>query len=403
MPSIVQQGSLNTTALVVPDLYVQIVPPSVINLNGIPTNVAGVIGTAQWGAVNTPVIVSDMASYARSFGAIQARKFDAGTAVALAVQQGAQNFRVVRVTDGTDTAAAAGILSNGMGLNARYTGTLGNAISYTVTVGSKAGSWKLTIYPPAGLGLPEVFDNLTGTGQAFYIAAVAAVNNGNAPLRGPSQWIVATIGVGTAAPTAVATPSFLGGGTDGASGVTATTLVGSDAIPRTGMYALRGQGCSLGMLADADDSTQWTTQAGFGLAEGVYMILTGPSGDTIANAVAVKATAGLDSYSAKLMFGDWLFWSDPVNAVLRLVSPQGFVLGRLANLSPEQSSLNKPLFGVVGSQKSGTPGSGAALTYSTAGDAGAVRRWHRPDLQPAARVAPTGACGLGTTPRPTRR
>jgi phage tail sheath protein FI len=55
-----------------------------------------------------------------------------------------------------------------------------------------------------------------------------------------------------------------------------------------------------------------------------------------------------------------------VNQVLRLVSPQGFVAGRLANLSPEQSSLNKPLYGVVGSQKSGTPGSGQSTAYSAA-------------------------------------
>ena len=58
------------------------------------------------------------------------------------------------------------------------------------------------------------------------------------------------------------------------------------------------------------------------------------------------------------MFGDWLWWSDQVNAMIRLVSPQGFAAGRLANLSPEQSSLNKQLYSVIGSQKSGTPGSG---------------------------------------------
>ena len=40
---IVQQGSINTTALVVPDLYVQIVPPQNLVLNGVPTNIVGVI------------------------------------------------------------------------------------------------------------------------------------------------------------------------------------------------------------------------------------------------------------------------------------------------------------------------------------------------------------------------
>ena len=66
------------------------------------------------------------------------------------------------------------------------------------------------------------------------------------------------------------------------------------------------------------------------------------------------------------MFGDWLWWSDQTNEVIRLVSPQGFVAGRLANLSPEQSSLNKPLYGIIGSQKSGTPGSGESASYSAA-------------------------------------
>ncbi len=92
----------------------------------------------------------------------------------------------------------------------------------------------------------------------------------------------------------------------------------------------------------------------------------GPSGDTIANAVAAKLVAGLDTYAVKLMFGDWVYWNDPTNAQVRLVSPQGFTAGRLANLSPEQSSLNKPLFGVVGTQKSGSPGAGTTASYSSA-------------------------------------
>jgi phage tail sheath protein FI len=130
------------------------------------------------------------------------------------------------------------------------------------------------------------------------------------------------------------------------------------------MYALRGQGCSIGVLADSDDPTQWVTQAGFGASEGVYMILTGPAGDTITDAVSVKLGAGLDSPSAKLMFGDWVYWSDQTNGVTRIVSPQGFVAGRLGNLSPEQSSLNKPLYSVIGTQRSGLPGSGQVATYS---------------------------------------
>ena len=366
---VVQSGSLNTTALVVPDLYVQIVPPQNLVLNGVPTNVVGVVGTANWGPVNQPVIVGSMADYARSFGSLQARKFDMGTQVATAVQQGAQAFRCVRVTDGTDTAASYALFYASGGypvlLAARYSGSLGNQIAVQLLPGSGAGTWRLTVGLPGQLA--ENFDNIAApTPALFWQNLVNAVNLGQGPLRGPSQLCVASLGsVVTAAPAVLVSQTLLNG-TDGVAGVAAAGLVGSDGLPRRGMYSLRGQGCSLMVLSDVDDPTTWSTQAGFAQQEGMYAILTGPSGDSIPTAVQVKQAAGLDSYSAKLMFGDWVYWSDPVAGTVRLVSPQGFVAGRLANLSPEQSSLNKPLYGVVGTQRAGVPGSGGTTGYSTA-------------------------------------
>jgi len=300
---IVQQGSINTTALVVPDLYVQIVPPQNLVLNGVPTDVVGVVGSAAWGPVGQPVIVATMTDYAASFGPVMPRKYDMGTQVATAVQQGAQSFRCVRVSDGTDTAASLTLPGIGFVFTALYSGSLGNQLAVTLATGSKAGTWRLTVAMP-GL-VPEVYDNIAGSGAGFWQALAAAVNAGQGPQRGPSAFVVANAGSATAAPAAFSY-SFSTGtpGTDGAAGVTAATLVGLDIVPRKGMYALRGQGCSIGVLADADDPTQYTTQEAFGLSEGVYMILTGPAGDTITNAVATKQSAGLDSYACKLMFGD---------------------------------------------------------------------------------------------------
>ena len=366
---IFQQGSLNTTSLVVPDLYVQIVAPQNLVLNGVPTNVIGMVGTATWGPVDQPVTVATMAEFSQSFGAVVARKFDLGTALAAAVQQGAGNFRCVRVTDGTDTAASCTLGAGGGGfamlLTARYSGSAGNSVTVSLAPASGAGKWRATLAKPGTL--PEVYDNLPApTPAAFWGAFVSAINQGSGPLRGPSQLVAATLGGVTGTPPTALALQALGGGTDGASATTTATLVGQDTLPRTGMFALRGQGCGLGVLADADDATQWTTQAEFGLSEGIYMILTGPAGQAIADAVAAKQEAGLDAYSAKLMFGDWIYWNDQSNGLMRLISPQGFVAGRLGNLSPEQSSLNKPLYSVVGSQRSGTPGSGQTATYSDA-------------------------------------
>ena len=329
----------------------------------------GVVGTASWGPVNQPVIVGTMADYARSFGPIQARKYDMGTPVATAVQQGAQAFRCVRVTDGSDAAASCPLLFSTSGypmlLTARYSGSLGNSIVVQIGSGSAAGTWRLTVGLPGQLA--ESFDNLEApSAAAFWQNLANAVNLGQGPLRGPSQLVVASLGTAPNTAVAAAGPQTLTSGSDGAGGVSAATLVGSDGLPRQGMYALRGQGCSLLVLSDVDDATTWTIQAAFAQEEGCYVILTGPSGDSIPNAVSVKQGAGLDSYSAKLMFGDWVYWSDPVAGTVRLVSPQGFVAGRLANLSPEQSSLNKPMYGVVGTQRAGVPGSGGATGYSTA-------------------------------------
>lgn len=362
--TIYQYGTLNTTALVVPDLSVQIVPPQTTLLNGVPTNIVGVVGTASYGPVNTPTICAGVQDYSKLFGPIQARTFDAGTPIATASVQGANNFRVVRVTDGTDLAATLVLLSNCLTLTARYTGSFGNTIITQIASGTAANSFKLIVTLPGAQ--PEVFDNIVGSGNALWVAMANAVNNGLSPLRGASQIVTATAGVGTTAPT-LNSSANLTGGTDGASGVTATTLIGVDvAGARTGIYALRGQGCSLGVIADLTAYANWTTVAALGLSEGIYFIVSGPAGETIASATANKTSAGLDSYAVKLMLGDFCYWNDPVNGYTRLVSPCGFAAGRLANLSPEQSSLNKPVYGIAGTQKGGLPGSGQLQTYSSA-------------------------------------
>ena len=187
---------------------------------------------------------------------------------------------------------------------ALYTGSLGNQIALALGSGLKAGSWRLTVALPGGA--PGVDDNIGGTGADFWQNLAAAVNDGQGVQRGPSQIVVANAG-GSAMEPAPFAWTFASGpaGSDGAS-VSTAALVGVDTVPRQGMYALRGLGCSIGLLADGDDPTQWLTQARFALSEGIDMILSGPAGDSITNALLVKQAAGLDTYACKLMFGDWI-------------------------------------------------------------------------------------------------
>lgn len=344
---IVQSGSINTTSLLVPDLYVQIVPPSVTLLNGVPSNIVGVVGAATWGPVNSPTPIGGMADYARLFGSIQNRKYDLGTAIAAAVLQGANNFRAVRVTDGTDVAATIVVLTNCITFTSLYTGTLGNSTTVTLAAGSAASTQKATVAMPGQV--PEVFDNIPGSANAFWVNLANAINLGQSGVRGPSKMIVATAGAGATA--ATLTTYTLATGTDGATTITSTVLLGVDTGSRTGMYALRGAGCSIGVLADNDTYTSWSTMLAFGLAEGIYMIVAGASGESVSTAVTNKATAGVDSYGMKVMLGDWCYFNDTVNGLVRAISPTGFAAGRLANLSPEQSGLNKAIFGIAGTQK----------------------------------------------------
>lgn len=371
MGIITQSGTLNTASLVVPDLYVQIQTNGSTSLSGAQTNVIGVVGTASWGPVNTPLVFGTSAERIVAFGPMQMSQFDLATVVSTAILQGASSFVGVRVTDGTDAAASAALLADENGttypvlLSARYTGTSGNTITAALSAGSALNTWKLTVSMPNSI--PETFDNIAvgSTPADFWAALVSAVNNGVSNARGPSNIVVAALGSETSvAPTAIANIT-LANGKDGNTGVVAENLVGTDGITRTGMYALRGQDCSIGVLSGVTDSSTWSTQVAFGVAEGLYMISGGPAGQAISDALASRTSAGVDSYALKVMFGDWIYWYDSENSLTRLVSPAGFVAGRLASLSPQLPSLNKQLYGIVGSQKSGLTSTGQTLTYSS--------------------------------------
>lgn len=346
---VVQAGSINTAALVIPDVYVQIQQPPLV-INGLPTNILGVVGSASWGPVNSPVVLGDLRAAVLNFGAPNNRKYDLVTGIWAAALQGANNFRAVRVTDGTDVAASIAVQTNCITFTAKYTGTLGNSLQVTIGAGSQANTQKVTVALPGYV--PEVFDNIGSglSGNPLWVAIASAINNGLSAARGASQLVVATAGAGTAAPTAQG--YNMTGGTDGATTITGSVLIGQDTVPRKGMYCLRNTGASVAFLADCDDSTTWAAQLAFGLSEGIYMQLVGPAGDTINNASSTKSTAGIDGYDVKVLFGDWIYFNDSINGLIRLISPQGFAAGRLANLSPEQSALNKQLYGIVGTQKS---------------------------------------------------
>lgn len=396
-----QYGVLNTTALTVPDLYVQIVPPQIISLNGVPSNVVGIVGTASWGAVNNAVVAGSYGQYAALFGPIQARRYDMGTVLTIAQQQGAANFRCVRVTDGSDVATSLTI-TGGITLTAFYTGSLGNSTTVSFAAASGGTGSKVTVACP-GL-VTEVFDNIVPGTLSAWAAIAAAINNGLPNGTPASKILIASGAAATGSPALQSYSLAAGGagttstaGTDGAAAVTATTLVGVDGAgsARSGMYSLRGQSCGAIGLADCAASAAWSAQAAFGISEGAYMVDTGPSGDTIGNAVATLAGSGARGSWLKMMFGDWLWWTDPVNGFVRLVSPLGFVLGQLGASAPNQATLNKQLFGIVASQRSGLNSGASTGTYSAAELGSLVGGGWDVITNPGAAAVPIWTCRTG--------
>jgi hypothetical protein len=349
-------GSLNTAALQAPDLYIQVVPPKTRYINGVPTDILGVVGVADWGPVNSATLIGSPGDVTQRFGTQSVRKYDLCTALAVSIQGGATNIRAVRVTDGTDTAATSTLKDTaaavGATLTAFYTGTLGNSLTATLAAGTASASWKLTVSLPGVL--PEVFDNIAGTGLALWQNIVSAVNNGQSGVRGPSQLVIATVGATTLAPVANTQTIAFTAGTSGNATITDAVLIGVDGVTgttRKGMYALRGSGSQVANLVDVTDSTQWPAMLTYGLSEGCYMVTQGAAGASYVTVSAALATAGCDSYALKVMVGDWVYWQDQVNGQQRMIAPATFAAAKIASLSPNQSALNKPITNAVSTQR----------------------------------------------------
>lgn len=252
-------------------------------------------------------------------------------------------------TSTTMAGGAAAIV--GVTITAKYTGSLGNNLFATLSSGSKANTFKVVI-SMKGFS-PEVFDNIAGTGNALWLAIAAAINNGNSTVRGPSNLAIASAGVGTAAPASAATTFALTGGTDGATTITTSVLVGTDVVPRTGMYCLRNTAVSKAMICDLSDSTSFSTQLALASDIACEFIMCTAAGDTISNADTELQTAGIDDFNVSCLFGDWVYFLDSLNGVpMRLISPQSCKLGILCALSPEESALNKEIKGIIGTQRS---------------------------------------------------
>jgi hypothetical protein len=265
----------------------------------------------------------------------------AGNSIALA-----KSSTVITLSGATLT-GGSGVGGTGLTLTAKYSGTLGNQVTFDVVNGSQANTYMLIVSFP-GL-VPEQFNNIGGVGNQFWINAANAINTGTIT-HAPSMIVVASAGSSTAGPT-LATPLTMTGGTDGDSGVTDAILMGQDIVPRKGMYALRAANVDGFTLCDLTTNADYAAIGSFALSETCLAVFGTVSGDTISNCLATRISSGIDTPWFWLILGDWPTFYDSYNGLSRQINPSAFGLGILGNLSPQQSPLNKPLQGISSTQR----------------------------------------------------
>lgn len=357
----------------VPGVYVNIIPPNPL-LNGVPTNIIGVVGSAQWGPVNSQVISGSMQEFVAKFGNPQARLYDLGSTVYAASQEGANNFVCVRVTDGTDTNAFSDLLdgsaSTGVVLTSLYSGTLPNGnLTAILSKGSgytaSAPLYRLTI--AFSNGVPEIFDGIGGSGAAFWSNLANAVNLGQGALRGPSQIVSATTGNNISSVSVTAAGSYATLPTLGTSGS------GTGAVLNPIMGGLSGVIAAAGTGYTAADTITLT-----GGTHSVNAVLTVSTVKTITAAInaagagynigdTIVAAGGTFSSAAVITVdtvdgGGGILTSHVSSGGSYTVKPSGFTQGSTSGVGTG-ATFNTLVWG-VNTVSVTTPGSYTALPAS---------------------------------------
>lgn len=351
--------------------YVDLVPSPPAIPAGPDTALIAIVGSANWGPVNSPQYFSNPAQ--DGYNVFGNSTTDTSSLIdeAMAAAPECATFLGNRVTDSTDTAATILIKDNLAAtlvtLTAKYTGSLANqAVAILTLVSGTTGAapvYSLSIQFPGVAA--EVFNNIAGSsgGGAFayatFIANVLAAVNGTLQNQPGSQRWTATSGsgTGTSATTGTLTAS---GGTDGAT-ITSAILVGTDGTTgRTGIYALRGlvQGAQV-ILSQLVDATKTATIVAFAQSENCSVWIAFASLTSTTTEVSNRATNGMSSPNLFLA-SDWDWMYDSIAGLNRLRSPMGKAAGIISAQDPWMYPGNKPAgaqgaYGIISTDRNGNP------------------------------------------------
>lgn len=255
---------------------------------------------------------------------------------------------VVGVASETITIGSGAAAAGGITVTSLYTGVLGNQMTLRIAASVAPNTFDVLISPP--VGLPEIFRAIPLAG--FWRSLATAINAGQSSIRPASNNVRATTtNPAVGAPT-VATYT-LAGGTDGRSGVTTSTLLGSSsASPPTGVWSLNDLTPPVGIvwLTGCTDTAAPASLLTFNLTAGTTSLFSTATNLTVAACISAAQSTGVADPSM-IFLKDWIYFFDTINNQQRLVPSSPVVGGKWATLGPQESPGNKPVNLVIGTER----------------------------------------------------
>jgi phage tail sheath protein FI len=361
-----------------PGVRVQELPSAVRTITGVATSITGFVGRAWSGPVNQATTIFSYADYARQFGG-QWRESTMSYAVEQFFANGGSQAVIVRVTNGTGTAASAAEFSTGAWtFQAASPGSWGKNLAITIDLQVKDPSdhtlFNLTVEDVAatssnpgeddlgrgGSGAIETFLNVSADpASARYVKTVLAQQSAllrlkNAPGGTPAAPALAAPG----SPPAPASPPLAslkltvadaGTGSDGAV-IGSADVVPSDPQSKAGIYAF-DQIDVLNLLcippvtptSDNDIGGVWTAASTYCADRRALLIVDAPSNWSVDAAVSgVSAFSAIDRNHAAIYFPRVLL-SDPLQENrLQDFAPCGVVAGVYARTDGDRGVWKAP-------------------------------------------------------------
>lgn len=336
----------NTAGLLLPDVYVVEKEPPV-QVTARSTGVIGIVGQFTYGPIGETILVGDSSDLVRKTGSFK-NGLDGHMAILNIMDQGANQIKIVRVTDGDEEKAGASLLNGASGIvdfEMEHPGTEGNLTTVTIAAASVSGYVNASFnFNGQTLELRQV--NMDPNSDDYLVDKVNKANSFVKATRVSST-------VNLALP-AVGTTTF----TDGLDGtLTGVSLTDADYVGTVGSNSRTGlkvfetdEGfANIIVSARATDTinAEIVTQASNTSLKPRMGIIAPTAGTSVAG--AKTAVSSINSDYAVMTY-PFLTKYNVYTKQKENFNPAPFYAGLLATLSPHVSQSRKQISGIIGTE-----------------------------------------------------